>query len=650
MKSSDLTRRFQGHGGLLPWIIAVGLCLCPHLALAGTSPPSPAPPSPTPQSVEDLQPLSIEDLGNLQVTSVSKRPETLRQVAAAIYVITSDDIRRSGATSLTEVLRLAPNLEVARVNGFSANVTARGFNSVQASNKLLVLIDGRSVYEPVSSGVPWQMIDVALDDIDRIEVISGPGGTMWGANAVNGVINIITKDASQTQGFFLRATSGIYKRSASLRYGGKLGRNASYRVFADGFKSDGTQNVTPTHPSDAFMGAHGGFAIDGTGDSTTYSVRGDGYDNTAANNGGNFHGYDILGNWEKTLVNGSTVALGAYFAHDIRAEPNFYESRDTYNIEGQQTIAIGQRHQFVWGGEMRLWRENFTSHTIARFANPKADISLGSVFAQDEITLKRGLKLTLGLKAETNSYSGVDWLPNVRLAWQRGNGDLVWGAMSRAVRTPNRLDRELEAPGLILPSPDFRSEKLNALELGWRTQPTVNSSFSLAAFYNVYDDLRTIKPTPVTVVPAILENGARGTTYGLEGWGKVDVTPRWRVSGGFNLLHKHFETKPGTVDANSLRVQGEDPAYQGQLRSEWTVTDKVDLDIAMRTVGKIDNAPVPAYTEATVHVGWRVRDNIELAVNAVNLLHARHLESWSSTSLPPYYVGRSIVLSLRYGY
>ncbi len=650
MKSSDLTGCFQGHGSLIPgslipgalipWVIAVSLCLCPQLALA----------SAPPQSVEDLQPLSIEDLGNLQVTSVSKRPETLRQVAAAIYVITSEDIRRSGAASLLEVLRLAPNLEVARVNGFSATVTARGFNSIQAANKLLVLIDGRSVYEPVSSGVPWQMIDVALDDIDRIEVISGPGGTMWGANAVNGVINIITKDASQTQGLFLRATSGIYKRSASLRYGGKLGANVSYRVFADGFKSDGTQDVTPSHPSDAFMGAHGGFAIDGTSESSAYSITGDGYDNSVANNGGDFHGDGLLSSWEKTLVNGSTVALRAYFAHDIRSEPDFYESRDTYNVEGQQTIAFGERHQFVWGGEMRLWRETFTSHTLARFANPKADISLGSVFAQDEITLKRGLKLTLGLKAETNSYSGTDWLPNVRLAWQRGNGDLVWGALSRAVRTPNRLDRELEAPGLILPSPDFSSETLNAVELGWRTQPTVSSSFSLAAFYNVYDDLRTIKPTPLTVVPAILENGARGTTYGLEGWGKVDVTPRWRVSGGFNLLHKHFETKPGAVDFNGLKVQGEDPAYQAQLRSEWTVTDKVDFDVAMRTVGKLDNAPVPGYSEASVHVGWRVRDTIELAVNAVNLLHPRHLESWSSTSLPPYYVGRSIVLSLRYGY
>ncbi len=646
LKSKDFIGRLTVGGGIGLWVIAASLCLVPQRVWAAGSPQNTSP-----QSVEDLQPLSIEDLGNLQVTSVSKRPETLRQVAASLYVITSDDIHRSGATSLIEVLRLAPNLEVARINGYSATVTARGFNSPETANKLLVLVDGRSVYEPIGSGVLWQQVDVALDNIDHIEVISGPGGTMWGANAVNGVINIITKDSDKTQGLYVRAASGIYKRSATVRYGGKLGSDATYRVFLDGFKSDKTHPADPLDTmDDGFAGVDGGVVIDATRDASTYSFKTDFYNNTISNGGGTFRGYDVLGGWNRTLANGSIVAFQAYVDHDVRDEPTLYESRDTFNIDGQHTIALGAHHQFVWGGEMRYWRETFVSFNDFHFADPKTTISLGSVFAQDEITLRRGLKLTLGLKAETNSYSGAEWLPNVRLAWERDNGDLLWGSVSRAVRTPNRIERELEHPIFLAPSPDFQSEKLTAYELGWRGQPTPQSSFSLATFYNVYDDLRTDGITSVTVLPFILENGARGTTYGLEGWGKLDVTPQWRLSAGFNLLHKHFELKPGYIDVTALAVRGQDPAYQAQLRSEWSITRKLDLDVAVRTVGKVDTAPVPGYTEANIHVGWRVSDTLELAVNAVNLLHPRHIEVWDPSTANPRYVGRSIVVALNYGF
>ncbi len=609
-----------------------------------------------PQSVEDLQSLSLDDLANLQVTSVSKRPESLSEAPAAVFVITAADIRRSGAVSLPEVLRLAPNLEVAKINAWSWSVTARGFNSPETANKLLVLIDGRSIYEPIASTVLWQQVDVALDNIDRIEVVSGPGGTLWGANAVNGVINIITKNAADTQGLYLRAASGVFKRTLTVRYGGKLGPRASYRLFADGFNTGESRAAeASTTESDAFRGLHGGFAIDGVLDHGGYTIKGEAYDNSIIEEDTDFTGYSLAGGWTHDLANGSSIAINAYMDHDVRDQPNsikspLYESRDTFDIDAQQSLSFGTKHQFVWGGELRSWNEDFQSFNFAQFAKPKTTISLGSIFAQDDIALRPDLKLTLGLKGEDNSYSGFAWLPNVRLAWQYRPDSLVWGAVSRAVRTPNRIERELQATGILVPSPDFQSETLTAVEAGWRTKPTAKSSLSLSAFYNMYDDLRTDQYTLPDVFPLILKNGGRGTTYGLEGWGNYDVTPAWRLSAGFNLLHKHFELKPGYNDLSSLAVQGMDPDYQAQIRSQWDVTPAIDLDVTLRTVGRIRYTPVPAYTEASVHVGWRVRDNIELALNASNLLHARHLEMWDPDTTPARYVGRSILVSVIYGY
>jgi iron complex outermembrane receptor protein len=605
--------------------------------------------SPSDSDVDTLQHMSVEDLANLQVTSVSKRPEALRASASSIYVITAEDIRRSGYTTLPEVLRLAPNLEVARVNGYSYTVTARGFNSPETANKLLVLIDGRSVYEPIGSGVLWQQIDVTLDNIDRIEVISGPGGTLWGANAVNGVINIISKSASETQGFYLRATASPNKRTGTIRFGGKLGRHAHFRVYADGFEQSATKPVVATDTTDdGFRGQHGGFAIDGSRDEDTYTLKGDVYRNKIAEGGGVLSGYDLLAGWTRTLDNGSIVNLQAYTDHDVRDQPTLHESRDTFSLEGQHSIALNDRHQFVWGGELRAWQENFVSFNAFQFADPKTTISVASVFAQDEIALRDNLKLTLGLKAEHSSYSGTELLPNVRLGWQIGN-QMIWGSMSRAVRTPNRIERELELPGILLPAPDFKAEKLTAYEVGWRAQPVANLSLSLSAFHNRYDDLRT-DGYPPAIFPLILQNGARGDTTGIEGWATYDVTSNWRLKGGFNTLSKHFELKPGFNDLTALAVQGQDPRYQGQIRSEWTVGKTWDIDVALRTVGKVDTAPVPAYTEASLHLGWHINDKAELALNAGNLLHKRHIEVWDPSTASPRYAGRSVLLSLRYGY
>ena len=604
-----------------------------------------------PQSVEDLRGLSIGDLANLNVTTVSRRPEQVSRAPAAVYVITAEDIRRSGATSLPEALRLAPNLEVAQINAYSWTVTARGFNSPETANKLLVLVNGRTVYEPIGGGVLWQQVDVDIGNIDHIEVISGPGGAVWGANAVNGVVNVITKPVTQTQGVAMSATVGTFAETAAVRVGGKLGEHANFQLLADTFDYGRTPAAMASDDSDdAFKGAHAGLGLSGTWGADRLSLGLGGYNNRIVDDGGTLWGEVLKGGWSRALQNGATLDLHAYASRDDRRSDILDESRDLFDVDGQETLALGGRHTVIWGGEYRLYHEDFVSYDAFRFADPHTTISLGSLYAQDEIALRRGLRLTVGLKLEDNSYSGFDWLPNIRIAWRPGDTSLVWAAVSRSVRTPNRIERELEDPGLLVPSPGFAGEKLMAYEAGWRAQPNRRLSLSVSVFYNRYDDLRTDAYQPVTIVPIQLENGARGRTSGLEAWGKYDVSPSWRLSAGFNLLNKSFNLIPGANDLTMLAVQGQDPHSQAQLRSQWTINHTLEIDLALRSVAKVDNAPVPAYSEADAHLGWRFSDKLTLALDGHNLLHDHHLEVWDPSTTAPRYIPRSVLVSLRYGF
>ncbi len=620
---------------------AAGLCVASARAGDAT----------TPQTVEDLRGLSIDDLANLKVTSVSKRPESLADAAAAIYVITADDIRRSGATSLPEALRLAPNLEVARINGYAWTVSARGFNSAETANKLLVMVNGRSVYEPIGGGVLWQQVDVDLANIERIEVISGPGGTLWGANAVNGVINVITRDAASTQGFAGQVSAGGFERDAGLRYGGRIGDHMTLKVMADTFDNDATRPATAAdHTSDAFRGTYGSVSLGGAWDKDRLTAGLSAYDNRIADHGGKLTGQLGRVIWNHTQAGGSAISFNLVVSDDVRREPTLYESRDSVFVSAQQAIQWGERQQFVWGGEYRYWWEDFVSFNDFHFANPKTEISLGSLFAQNEIALTPKVRLTLGIKGENSSYSGFEWLPNVRLAWQPDERNLLWAAVSRSARTPNRIERELEYTDLLLPSPDFQSEEVTALEAGWRAQPSSRLSFSLSTYYNRYDDLRTDEYTLPDITPIVLENGGRGTTYGIEGWGDFAVTPNWRLSAGFSTLHKHFWLKPGFNDLAGLGVQGQDPHIQAQVRSDWTINRHLELDVALRHVGKVDTAPVPAYSEADAHLEWHVSDKVSVALDGLNLLHKQHLEVVDPSLVAPRYVPRSVFVTLRVGF
>lgn len=602
------------------------------------------------QTVEDLSHLSLEELANITVTSISRRPEALSQAPASVYVITAEDIRRSGAVNVPEALRLAPNLEVAQLNAYNYAVAARGFNSPESSNKLLVLVDGRSVYSPFAATVFWESVDVPLADIDRIEVVSGPGGTLWGANAVNGVVNIITRHTRDTRGMLVDAGVGNRDRQAFVRTGGAIGENAFARVYASGFDRSNTRPALPNDPTeDAFAGVQAGFRADVARGDDAYTLQGDLYRNRTAFLAQSLYGGNLLGRWTRQLDTGSSLEVQAYYDLKVRDYAVATDRLHSLDVQAQHTLTLGERHRFVWGGEYRLWHSSFRTFGPFHFAEPTANLSVGGVFAQDEFALRPDLKLTVGVKVEGNSYTGLDVLPNARLAWQVADRHMLWAAASRAVRTPSRIDRELEATGILAPAGDFRNETVTAFELGYRGQPTARTSLSLSAFYNIYDDLRTTGTT-AGGLPLTIDNGLKGETYGMEGWGSWQVTDRWRLAAGASWLEEEFRLKPGATDLSGFQAAGQDPVYQGQIRSELTLSDGVELDVAVRRVGRVFPSQVPAYTALDAHVGWRVAPSLHVSLHGLNLLDSRHLEVNDPGTSPPRTIGRSVYARFRAGF
>jgi iron complex outermembrane receptor protein len=613
------------------------------------------------QESANVQNLSIEQLANVEITSVSRRPEPLNQAPAAVYVITAEDIRRSGYGSLPEVLRLAPNLEVAKMNGFAYTVTARGFNSPESANKLLVLIDGRSVYSPLASTVFWENIDVPLAQIERIEVVSGPGGTLYGANAVNGVISIITRNAADTKGGLLDArvsTSGGYR--GVLRYGFSPWEGGALALYGQIGRSGGAAPYRATDTTKTgWTRDDSGFRFDQILGDDTFNFEGDIYaDHTPDQNLEKARGGNLNFHWAHQFSGGDSLALQMSGDDSTRSlTGSAREELRTYDAQIQHDTSLGWNDAFIWGGEYRQFKESYYT-TTALFADPTTTISLENIFTQDEISIVPDLKLTLGLKAENNSYSGLDWMPNVRLAWQTSDTGMIWAAVSQAVRTPSKVDREFQFPGILLPSPDFGSEKLTAYELGYRGQPLTRFSVSASLFYNVYGDLRSYQAPPGAVRPITLANGAKDNTYGAELWATYGINDWWRLSAGADWLFRDFRNRPGFIDLSNGQAGGEDPATQAQLRSFMNLTPDWELDAALRSVGKVTQqipgitqiSLVPGYVESDLRIGWHITPSTELDFSGLNLLHDRHLEANDPITFAPQYVGRSYVFSLRQGF
>jgi iron complex outermembrane receptor protein len=610
--------------------------------------------------VQDVVPqLSIEELANVAITSVSRRPEPLAQAPAAVFVITADDIRRAGAINIPEALRLAPNLEVARMNSYAYAISARGFNSPESSNKLLVLVDGRSVYSLLASTVFWENVDVPLADVARIEVISGPGGALYGANAVNGVINIVTKSAGETQGALLDATAGTADMKIMARYGFAPWEGASLRLYGQASHANNTSPVSVLDTSrNAWARNQGGFRLDQKLGADNLTLQGDIFANsTPAMDIKHTRGYNLTGRWSHALESGSSLEMQVYSDESAQIIPGVIrEQLDTLDLQVQHNTALWWNDTFIWGGEYRHSKESVYSFLAAGFANPVTHLDIENLFAQDSFFLFDKLKVTTGIKIENSSFSNVDFMPDLRFSWAVAENHMLWASVSRAVRTPSKLDRELESPGVLLPSPRFHSEKLTAYEAGYRGQPTAALSLSVSLYYNLYDDLRTTFYQPVTINPLQLRNGITGDNYGAEAWAKYALTDWWRLSLGANWLQRTEHLKPGRRDLTFGQSLGQDPPYQAQIRSEMNVLEDWEFDAALRSIAHVKardattgntQVLVGAYTEMDLRVGWHVTQTTEISLEGFNLLHARHLEANDPSNYAPQYVPRAFMLNLR---
>src|SRR5881275_2007321 len=585
-------------------------------------------------SAEALKKLSIEQLMNLQVTSVSKRPEQLSQTASAIQVITQQDIRRSGASSLPEILRLATNLQVAQVDSRQWAIGARGFNSTTA-NKLLVLIDGRTAYTPLFSGVFWDVQEIPLANIDRIEVISGPGATLWGANAVNGVINVITKGAEETQGLLLSGGGGIEQRGfGTVRYGGALGSRVHYRIHGRGFGRDATALPSGQDAADAWHLGQGGFRMDWDASNVNRVIlQGDLYDGRIgqpsagdiAVSGGN-----VMAKWSHTPSEGSSLAAQLYYDWTHRDIPGtFGEDLDTYDVDLQHHARLGARHDVVWGLGYRLINDRVVNSSAFAFLPPHVARQWFTGFVQDEIALvPNRLHVALGTKIEHNDYTGFEIQPSGRVNWRLGPSGTLWAAVARALRTPSRIDRELFVripPATFLAGgPGFHSEEELAYELGYRHQQG-SLALSVATFYSRYHGLRSVEqlhpPAPDTLVIA---NGQDGESYGAELAADYRLTGRWRLGAGYTELRVHVWAQPGSTDMSGGSAESHTPDRQFSVRSAADLPAHLSLGGTFRYVGEIANQQVPAYGELDMRVAWQPAPMLELSVVGQNLLHDHH--------------------------
>ena len=600
---------------------------------------------------EQLVGMSLEQLSEVEITSVSGYAEPLLHAAASIFVISNEDIRRSGAASLPEALRLAPNVEVAQISAHTYAISVRGLNG--ASNKLLVLIDGRIVYTPLYSGVIWYAQDVLLEDVDRIEVISGPGGTQWGSNAVNGVINVITRASGATAGGLLVGAGGNREYRAAMRFDGTF-EGGGYRVYAKAFEIDNTETSNGTSANDGWKRAQIGFKVDWADGLT---VQGDAYRGELAdvNPGrGEFSGANLLMNWEHHLANGDVIGLRGYLDQtelELTAAPRHGTFRQRLNIadvEFQHRLHQRAGHAITWGGGYRLARDHLSNFTTIAYLPERLDLHWANLFLQDQFSISPATTLTAGVKFERNSYTGVEVLPSIRLAWAPVANHLVWGAVSRAVRTPSRLDRDLYSPMtppfFIAGGPDFRSETSDVFEIGYRAQPLSSLSYSVTAYVHEYDHLRSVEVIDGRYL--VVGNKMHGKSTGIEAWGAWEVSKQWLLRAGVAWLDQDLKMRPDSTDPTGISAAGNDPDVHWMLRSSWNLPNQTELEIGVRYVGSLPAPAVPAYTAVDMRLGWRPRPDVDVSIVARNLLDAEHIEFGApgSASVIP----RSVFLNVRW--
>ena len=605
-------------------------------------------------STNVLKSLSVEDLMNVKVTSVSKTASPLSAAAAAIYVITHDDVVRSGATSIPEILRLAPNLEVVQISASNYTITARGFSGNTGdqnfSDKLLVVVDGRSVYSPLYSGVYWDTQNVLLEDIERIEVISGPGATLWGANAVNGVINIITRPSADTQGGNVSAAGGNLEKNATARIGGLLTDNATYRIYAMGFERGSLDLPSGASADDGWSKTQVGFRTDWTPRSATVTVQGDAYranENQSGATDLSIAGANLLARWQQQFTPNSALQVQAYYDESQRFNGGGGGAfvLHTYDLELQHSFALGRMNSVIWGAGERVSRYGITNTSSLLFLPDQRTLSLANAFVQDTLAFSPKLKLTLGVKVEDDPYSGTAPLPNARLAWNVSDTSFLWSAVSRAIRSPTPFDRDvveyLGTTRFLTGGGDFKSEKLTAYEIGYRGQAAARVSISVSTFYNSYDDLRSLEFDPKTLLPLHWGNLMDGHTYGAEAWANYQASDWWVVSVAFTQLYESLHFKVGSSGLLGVAQAGDDPSHQAHLRSSFNLNSHLTFDADLRYVGTLPNPDVHAYEELNARLGWHISKQWDAALSGRNLLHAHHEEF---TVPPSDAISRSVML------
>lgn len=608
---------------------------------------------------EDLTSLSIEDLMGITITSATKKTQRLSDTAAAVFVISREDIRRSGATAIPELLRMAPGVEVARIDSNKWAITARGFNG-RFANKLLVLFDGRTVYSPLFSGVFWDQQNYLMEDIERIEVIRGPGASLWGANAVNGVINIITRKAKDTQGVLATGAGGSHESFGGIRYGGKYDNDTYYRGYSKYYNHSGFPAARGFRRDDSWNYSVSGFRVDrelSSKDSVT--VQGDFHNNNinetylaptpfgtfrvdteTAARAGNF-----LARWNRTISPSSNIQIQAYYDGIDFSDITFGEKRHTVDFELQHQFKAGDRHSLIWGLGYRANRDT-TTGSSGFFMAPEHQDNLFSAFLQDEIKLiEERLMLILGTRLEHHDSVGFEVQPNARLLLTPSKKHTLWAAVSRAVRTPSwaeedlQLDVQFVPPNTILRlvgNRDFESEVLNAFELGYRFMPFQGLSFDLTGFFNMYNNLRSLEAgdpiliAPFTVIPLTSGNKIDGDTYGFELAADYQVRKWWRLQAAYTFLQMDLSTDRDSRDPLTAHtVMGSNPHNQFSLRSWLDLPYKMEFDLWLRYVGDLPSINIGAYTTLDARLAWRPHKNIEVSIVGQNLLDQGHAEAIS---------------------
>ena len=620
-------------------------------------------------SASDLTKVSIEDLMNVEVTSVSKKEQKLSRTASAVFVITQEDIQRSGATNIPDLLRMVPGVQVAQITSSVWAITARGFDG-QYSDKLLVLIDGRTVYSPIFSGTFWDAQSVPLENIERIEVIRGPGATVWGANAVNGVINITTKSAAETQGGLLTGGGGNMQPGLGMaRYGRTTGNETAYRVYASGFDDGHFLNSAGQSGKDDWHRMQEGFRVDAKASAKDkLTLEGDVYSGNAGElvdtivsiappvNGildlrDRFSGWDVVSRWDHAASPNSETRLQIDFDHGDRGDTTYSAALTNLGADFQHHVGWGDRQDFVWGLGYRLTYIDDDPTLRISFLTQKETQQLSSAFVQDEIAvLPDKLYLTAGVKLEHNVYTGLGWQPSGRIAWTPNERNMFWAAVSRALRTPSEADRSIQdneavVPGpnnlplivSILGSPSRGDERENAFETGYRAESAKRISFDVTTFYNHYDNLVSVEPStpflvanppPVHLVdPNILNNLVYGETHGVEFSSNWKVARRWTLSPGYSFLSMHLHRTATSQDLTGpTETAGNLPNHQAQLRSHVDLASHWQWNTTAYFVDRLIAVGVPSYTRLDSNVIWQPVKRLSLSLVGQNLLKDHHLE------------------------